>query len=101
MKAARDAEKAIDEATEAQIRAAGVLDPWKQKILALNAANSELFSEWKEKVNELRGQGMETSAAWVKAWKELDISDRLVEAAAAAAKSGATIWAMSQRGFMP
>ena len=86
MKAARQAEKDIDAATAAQVRAAATLDPWKAKILGLNEANSELFGEWKSKVDELREQGMETSAAWVKAWQELDISDRLVEAAAAAAR---------------
>jgi len=91
MKAARQAGKAIDEATDAQIRAAATLDPWKAKIKALNEANHELFSEWKEKVDELRGQGMETSAAWVKAWKELDISERLIEAAAAATEAAAEV----------
>ena len=91
MKAVKDAEKSLDEMNEAQIRAAATLDPWKAKIRALNEENAELFQEWKEKVNELRGQGMETSAAWVKAWKELDISDRLVEAAASAVEAAAEV----------
>ena len=81
MKSVREAGKAIEDSTDAIVRARTAYTPWIAKIEELKKANFEMFQEWRTRVRELVAGGMETRIAWVKAWTEMEITERLAQQA--------------------
>ena len=74
--AANAAERAIEDAVEAQMEAMTVGDDLTKKIIALNRSNHEAWQQFKDDANAFRALGFDSVTAYQLAWDQVPESIR-------------------------